>query len=305
MATSALSLVPADAWETHIHIFDPESHPYASTRAYTPAAASLEQYPADQTHCRNIVIVQGTVQGTDNATLLEVLDRENSKEASRGLLRGLVVLDLASTSDDELDQLHACGVRGVRLHEVSWGFGSQPSDAAIAEKLTYTASRLLRLDWVIDVYVHPKTWAALVPTIEALPASTKIIADHWGCVKPGDEDSVECRAILDLVRRRRIFVKLASTERVTFEGPGGIEAMGKLAKLLIEAGPDRLLFGSDWPHTAAPATRRGKSREQRLTDIEAFRSVDIEFIIQNLRSWFQDEVAWQNLWVKTPRALFR
>ena len=149
MATGAFSLAPADAWETHIHIFDPERHPYALTRAYNPAAASLEQYLANESHCPNIVIVQGTVQGTDNATLLEVLDREKSKGASRGLLRGLVVLDLVSTSDKEFDRLHAQGVRGVRLHEVSWGFGSQPSDTTIAEKLTYTASRLLRLDWVI------------------------------------------------------------------------------------------------------------------------------------------------------------
>lgn len=304
MPNPADNLVPSDAWDTHIHVFDPDRFPFPATRGYTPAAASLEQYPRDQTGCKNIVIVQGTVQGTDTAPLLDTLSREASESAAHGLLRGLAVLNLDETSDQELDRLHAAGVRGIRLHEVSWGVGAQISDAAVAEKLRNAAKRLLRLNWVIDIYVHPKTWVALAPTIDALPTSTKIVADHWGCLRPGDEESVECKTILDLVRRKRIFVKLASTERQTYQNPAGTESMSKLAKLLLEAGPDRLFFGSDWPHTATPASRKGKTIQERLENVEEFRQVDLALIIIQLRSWIQDEETWRKLWVNTPRALF-
>ncbi|KAK4503688.1 hypothetical protein PRZ48_004603 [Zasmidium cellare] len=297
------ALVPPNAWETHIHVFEPQKFAFSPDRAYTPATAALNDYPASKTGCTNVVVVQGTVQGEDPAPVLDVLNASPAQGDPPGLRRGLVVLDLDKHTDEDLDKLHAAGVRGIRLHEVSWGFGTQPTDSEFAERLRYAASRLNRLNWVIDVYTHPKTWLALVPTIEALPSSTIIIADHWACLRPGDEEGAECQAILHLLRSKRIFVKLSSTERQS-SSPGSIESLEKMAKLFVGAGPDRLLYGSDWPHTALPGPRQGKTREQRLTDVEEFREVNLASHVRSLRDWIQDEKVWQDLWVNTPRRLF-
>ncbi|KAF2169300.1 hypothetical protein M409DRAFT_52559 [Zasmidium cellare ATCC 36951] len=297
------ALVPTNAWETHIHVFEPEKFPFSPTRAYTPATATLKQYSASATGCTNIVIVHATVQGLDPAPVLDVLAAKSVQGEPQGLRRGLVVLDLKKHTDEDLDKLHAAGVRGIRMHMVSWGFGAQPTDSEVAERLRYAAGRLNRLNWVVDVYVHPKTWLALAPTIEDLPPSTRIVADHWACLRPGDEESAECQAILHLLRSKRIFVKLSSTERQSSK-PESIESTRHLTKLLAEAGPDRLLYGSDWPHTALPGPRLSKTHEQRLTDVEEFRKVDLASHIRHLREWIQDEQVWQDLWVNTPRRLF-
>lgn len=301
---SEQELVPANSWETHIHVFEPEKYPYAATRAYTPAKATLDRYPASATECVNLVIVQSTVHGTDPTSLLQVLAAKVTEGGPPGLRRGIAVLDLEKYADEDLDRLHVAGVRGIRLHEVVWDFGSKPSDAEVANKLHYAASRVSRLNWVIDIYVHPKTWLSLVPTNDALPTSTKIIADHWACLRPGDEDTPECLAILNLLRRKRIYMKLSSTERQSLKRVDGVKAMRNLIDLLIEAGPDRLLYGSDWPHTALPGPRKGKTREQRLNDVENFRNVDLASHICLLRAWIQDEKIWQDMWVNTPSKLF-
>lgn len=296
--------VPAEAWDTHIHVFEPDKHPYSPTRAYTPAAASLAQYPHHETGCTNIVVVQATVQGTDPTPVRDLLDRFDQSSPFGGTLRGLVVIDLDKTTDEELDQLHAAGVRGVRMHEVSWGFGQQASNNAVACKIQVAATRLNRLGWVLDMYMHPEGWAAAVPVIEALPQSTKLVADHWAGFRPGQESSAEFEAFLGLVRRRRIFVKLSAFERQYHGHPEGIASLEPMARALIEAGRDRILFASDWPNTALASYREGKTRQQRLEDVEDFRAVDHMAHIRCLREWIKDEDTWRKFWVDTPASLF-
>ncbi|KAJ3546140.1 hypothetical protein NM208_g2153 [Fusarium decemcellulare] len=299
-------LVPPDAWDNHIHVFEPDKHPYSPKRSYTPAGASLDSYPHKATGCANIVIVQATVQGTSPIPLVDVLARyHQTVQASGGILRGLTVLDLNETTDEELDKLHAVGIRGIRMHEVSWGFGDQTTDDAVANKIRSAATRLSRLDWVIDLYMHPKAWKAIAPTIEALPESTKIVADHWAGFRPGDETSPEFQTFLELVRQRRIFVKLSAFERQYHGNPNGASAMEPLARALVAAGSDRLIYGSDWPNTALASSRDGKKKEQRLNEVEGFRNVDHGLHINHLREWITDEENWRKFWVETPSILFK
>lgn len=296
-------LVPAGAWDTHIHVFEPDIHPYSPSRSYTPAAAPLTAYPVQITGCTNIVVVQATVQGTSPTPLLDLLRRAH-QIAPELSLRGLAVLDLEHTTDADLGTLHAAGVRGVRMHEVAWGFGHQASCAATGRKLELTASRLNRLGWVLDLYMHPEQWTALAPVIAALPADTKVIADHFGGFRPGDEQSAEFGVFLDLVRRGKLFVKLSAFDRQYHNHPFGIAALEGLVRKLVEAGPDRLVFASDWPNTMLASSREGKSKEERLRDIEDFRGVDHKTHIKCLRDWIGDEAVWTNLWVELPRRLF-
>lgn len=300
--TDIRDLVPADAWDTHIHVFDPAKFPYSPARSYTPAAAALSAYPYDSTRCTNIVIVQATVQGTDAAPLVDALQQTPPAFANK--LRGLAVLDLEQTSDDELRRLHTAGVRGVRMHEVSWGFGDQESEATIARKLEKAAARLNPLGWVIDLYMHPAAWMALAPTVSALPPGTKVIADHWAGFKPGDGKSAEFAALVQLVSNRSIYVKLSAFERQYHGHPEGIASLEPMAQALIEAGPGRLIFASDWPNTALASSRASKTKEERLDDIEGFRDVDHALHIKALRGWIKDEETWRRFWVETPASLF-
>ncbi|CAG9952992.1 unnamed protein product [Clonostachys rosea f. rosea IK726] len=301
MASQHTAEVPSGSWDNHIHVFEPSKHPYSPNRSYTPGAAPLADYPKNATGCSNIVVVQATVQGTGPAPLLDTL---SLKSPHGGVLRGLAALDLEKVSDDELDRLHAAGVRGVRMHEVSWGFGDQPSDNVVAEKITYAAQRLNRLGWVIDLYMHPKAWAALAPTIEALPPSTKVVADHWAGFRSGGEDSPEFQVFLGLLRRQRVYIKLSAFERQYHGNDMGISSLDNMARAIIEAGPNRILFGSDWPNTALASDREGRTREERLTIVEDFRKVPHAEHVARLREWIRDEVVWRKFWIDNPAALF-
>lgn len=242
------------------------------------------------------------MQGTWPLPLVDLLARLSISPGRK--YRGLAVLDLDQTTDEELDHLHAIGVRGIRLHKVSWGFGHQETDELVAKNIQTAASRLNRLGWVLDLYMHPKAWAAVAPIIDMLPESTKIVADHWAGFKPGDENSAEFEVFLGLVRRRRLYVKLSAFERQYHGNEVGMRALEPMARAFIEAGGDRLLFASDWPNTALASSREGKTKEQRLCDVEEYRQVDHAAHIRELRQWIKDDDIWRKLWVDTPEKLF-
>lgn len=299
---TASKLVPDDAWDTHIHVLDPGAYPFVPTRSYTPAPALFKDYPRDNTGCKNIVVVQATVQGTSKEPLTAALT-DGQGFHGHGL-RGLAVLDLDKVSDSEIEDLHHLGVRGVRMHEVSWGYGQKNSDEIVAEKIKNAVQRLSGRGWILDLYLHPKSWAAIAPTIKALPPAAKVIADHWAGFKPGEEATVEFNEFLKLLREKRVYVKLSASERQYDGHEAGMAALEPLAKAIIEAGPDRIMYASDWPNTALASSREGKTKAQRLSEVEEYRKVDQEAHIQYLREWIKDDSTWRSFWVDTPNSLF-
>src|ERR1700759_4427350 len=171
------SSVPAGAWETHIHVFDPKNFPYAIPRTYTPKEALITEYPVQVTGCKNIVIVHASMQGNSPAPLLDTLSKE--KDLDGYTLRGLGMFDPATITDAELDDLHAKGVRGARLHKMAWEAKTRPSPDGLIKDVEALAKRLSRLEWIIDVFCDFRTWIALGPTVRAYP-KIKWIADHFG-----------------------------------------------------------------------------------------------------------------------------
>ena len=142
-------LVPAGAWDTHTHVFDPVNFPYPTARSYTPKAAQITEYPSNFTGCTCVVVVHASVQGTSPAALVDTL----GKAQAAGLtLRGLATIDINTITDAELDALHAAGVRGARLHEMSWGHGEQAGGSQIGRKIAALAESLARLGWIIGVF---------------------------------------------------------------------------------------------------------------------------------------------------------
>lgn len=300
-------LVPAGAWDTHIHVFDPTKFPYAVPRSYTPKEAQMTEYPASITGCKNIVIVHASVQGSSPAALLDTLSKEGSAEL--GLqghkLRGLATIDVNNITDAELDALHAAGVRGARLHEMAWGHGKQSGGDDIIKKVRALASRLARLEWAIGIFCPISAWAAMADLIrDEIDPRVKIVADHMGGTFPGEEDTEDFETFLELVGEKKVFVKISGFERLYHGHENGMESVKPIAKAIIEAGPDQIVFGTDWPHTQLGVTRKGKTDEQRLNDIEEFREVDDTGHIRKLREWITDDETWQKLWVTNPERLF-
>lgn len=242
MTSNTGNIVPADAWDTHIHVFDPEAFPYGTPRSYTPKPALLKDYPVSTTGCRNLVIVQATVQGKSPEPLLADLTNKTLVPLTK--LRGLCTIDVSSVSDDELDSLHAAGVRGVRMHEISWGHGSQKPPSAIAEKIRTAAAKVARLGWVVDVFSDIRTWGAMVDLICDLPPGVKLIADHCGGTYPGEEKLEEFEKFIALVRDGLLYVKLSGFDRLYPGHEGRMEAMRPIVKAIVEAGPDRIIYGS-------------------------------------------------------------
>ncbi|KAK9425589.1 putative Amidohydrolase-related domain-containing protein [Seiridium unicorne] len=233
--------IPEGAWDAHIHVFEPERFAYGLPRSYTPKGAALKEYPFSFIRTTNILGVQATVQGHGPEPLLAVLD-DNAKPVPYTGVRGLTTLDPTTSSDAELDALHAAG---VRLHEVKWGHGDDSEVGAIAGKIKASADRIARLGCVVDAFTDIHTWAALDHLIRnELDPRVKLVADHFGKVTPGDEKLNECQVFLKLIKDGYIYVKLSGFERLYHGHETGIDSLESSAKAIIEAGSERILYGS-------------------------------------------------------------
>ena len=294
-------IVPEGAWETHMHIFDSGKIPYSNPRSHTPQAAHLVDYPVNITGCRNIVHVQSSVQGASPSPVLDTLEKQKLFPGYK--LRGIATIDINTITDEELDALHTAGVRGVRLHEVSWGVGRQSTTEDIIKKAKSLADRLARLNWVIDILTNVQTWDKMADAVRQMDPRVKIMAEHCGGAMPGDEELPEFKTFLELLREGRLYVKISSLERMYDGKPEGIEAATPIVAAIIKAGPDQIVYGSDWPHTQFGKTRKGKTPQQRL-EPEAHRDVDEAGTIQKLREWIPDEETWVKFWVTNPEKLF-
>lgn len=136
----------------------------------------------------------------------------------------------------------------------------------------------------------------------------RMVADHFGGTFPGDEQKEEFNTFLALIRGKRLYVKISGFERLYHShgtGREGMKAIEPIVKAILKAGPDQVIYGSDWPHTQLGVARKGKTDQQRLDDIEDFREVPDDVHIQVLREWISDDADWLKLFVTNPQRLFQ
>ncbi|SMX37977.1 amidohydrolase family protein [Maliponia aquimaris] len=229
---------PPGAVDAHCHVFGPAAvFPFASTRKYTPVDATAGQLFALRDHLgfsRN-VIVQATCHGSDNSAMLDAIAR------SGGRARGVAVVD-AEISDGELATLHAGGVRGVRFNFLKRLVGNAPKDRYVR-----VAERIAALGWHIVVYFESAELEDLAPFITALPGT--IVIDHMGRPElangPDDPGFARVRTLMDT--SERFWIKVSCPERLTVAGPPYDDVV-PFARLLVADYPDRVLWGTDWPH---------------------------------------------------------
>jgi len=228
---------PPGAVDAHCHVFGPgDRFPFAHERKYTPCDASAEQLFALRDHLgftRN-VIVQATCHGADNSAMVDACLR------SDGRARGVATVR-ADVSAQELADLHAAGVRGVRFNFVRRLVDPKP-DAhyhAIIDKVA-------PLGWHVVVYFEAADLTERWAFFTAL--STIVVVDHMG--RPDVSQPVDgpgFARFLDLMERPNVWSKVSCPERLSLTGPP-YDDVAPFARTLVERFPDRVLWGTDWPH---------------------------------------------------------
>jgi 2-pyrone-4,6-dicarboxylate lactonase len=238
--------VPPGSVDAHCHVFGPgDRFPYASERKYTPCDASREQLFAlrDRLGFARNVIVQATCHGADNRALIDALVH------SGGRARGVATVH-RDVSDDELRAMHAAGVRGVRFN-----FVRRLVDFTPRETLEAIAQRIAPLGWHVVVYFEARDLPELWEFFTALP--TTVVVDHMGrpdVSKP--VDGPEFELFVRLMREHaNVWSKVSCPERLSVSGPPALDGerdayrdVVPFARRLVETFPDRVLWGTDWPH---------------------------------------------------------
>ncbi len=239
-------VLPAGSVDAHCHVFGPgDRFPYAPERKYTPCDASREQLFALRDHlgfARN-VIVQATCHGADNRALIDAL------EHSGGRARGVATVR-RDVSDAELQRMHEAGVRGVRFNFVRRLVDFTPRD-----ELMEVAARIAPLGWHVVIYFEAVDLPELWDFFTALP--TTVVVDHMGrpdVTRP--VDGPEFELFMRFLRENpNIWSKVSCPERLSVSGPPALHGeqaayrdVVPFARRIVETFPDRVLWGTDWPH---------------------------------------------------------
>ncbi len=229
---------PAGAVDAHCHVFGPaDKFPYHPKRKYTPCDAPKEKLFAlrDYLGFERNVIVQASCHGTDNAALVDAL------ETAGDLARGVAVVDPAITGE-ELKAMDKAGVRAVRFNFVKRLVDDTPRDVFVS-----IAEKIKPLGWHIVVYFEAPDLEELAPFLNEL--NTTIVVDHMGRpdVSKG-VDHPDFQRFIDLMKNNdRIWTKVSCPERLT-QTPPDYSDVVPFARTLVETFPDRVLWGTDWPH---------------------------------------------------------
>jgi 2-pyrone-4,6-dicarboxylate lactonase len=239
-------VVPAGAVDAHCHVFGPGTEfPYAPERKYTPCDAGKRQLYALRDHlgfARNVV-VQATCHGADNRAMVDALVH------SDGRARGVATVR-RSVTDSELESLHAAGVRAVRFN-----FLKRLVDFTPREELLEIAGRIAPLGWHVVVYFEAADLGELWDFFTTLP--TTVVVDHMG--RPDVKEPVDGPQFQRFVRLMRehpnVWSKVSCPERLSLSGPPALNGerdayrdVVPFGRCLVETFPDRVLWGTDWPH---------------------------------------------------------
>jgi predicted TIM-barrel fold metal-dependent hydrolase len=280
--------VPAGACDCHTHIHgDPETFPYFPGRLYTPETALPEEMSAlhEALHMQRVVIVTPSVYGTDNAATLYGM-KARGKDA-----RGVAVID-EKTPESALDAMHQAGIRGIRLNLATSGV-TDPS--AGRKRFQAAVERVQKRKWHVQMY----TSLAVISSIKDLVLASPVPAvfDHFGGAEaargagqPGFSDLVE------LVRSGKAYVKISGAYRASKLAPDYPDA-APLAKALIAANADHVVWGTDWPHP-------NSSSANPATQVTPLLQIDDGRVLNQLPVWAPDATIRRKILVDNPARLY-
>jgi predicted TIM-barrel fold metal-dependent hydrolase len=235
---------PPGGCDAHFHVFGPaQRYPYASDLRYAPPLAPLDEFLAlaEKLGLSRFVFVQPSAYGRDNRCMLDAM-----REVGTEKCRGIADID-ENAPDAELARLNALGVRGVRINLSP----VKPFESGFAPRLmpriARLAARCAEIGWHLDFLTPGWLTSELMPTLRKLRLDFTLA--HFGLFQAKEgADQPGFRELLELLRRgeRRCWVKLTGSYRVS--AAKGFADVAPMARALVETAPDRLIWGSDYPH---------------------------------------------------------
>ena len=272
---------PAGVVDCHAHVCGPASqYPYAQERIYTPPDATLESYQdlLMMLGVDRAVLVQPSVYGTDNRAMLAAL------KAHPQQLRGVAVIPSKpqDITDIYLEELHSAGVRGIRCNIVDV---ADPSAGLPMQTLKDLANRIKPFGWHLELLMHVNEYPDLAKVFENFPVD--LVFGHFGYshAKHGVKDA-GFQGLLDLLKNEQAWVKMTGPYRIC-DGDLPYADMRPLNDAVIKANPNRLVWGSDWPHVMV---KKQMPHDADLCDL--------------LGSWVVDENLRKSILVDNPCILY-
>ncbi|MFE8646343.1 amidohydrolase family protein [Sphingomonas sp. NCPPB 2930] len=282
--------LPSGSCDCHVHIFDPARFPYVAGRTYTPGTATVADLRdfTSRLGTERVVLVQPSGYGTDNRCLLDALAQLGPNRA-----RGVAVVNPTTVPAGELAQLHAAGVRSIRLNlEVKGVESADHAKSALRNALDLVAD----LHWSVQIYADLTVVAGLAGIIAT--AKTPVVLDHFAGLKAERGVGQEgFSTLIDLLKGDSIYIKLSAPYRASKQP--GYGDLAPFAKAFLETAPDRLVWASDWPHTGSSG-----ARSEDLSRVEPFRQFDDGATLDLLRQWAGDDSLTFKILVANPARLY-
>ncbi len=229
---------PQGACDAHCHVFGPaDRFPLAPNRAYAPPDSGVEAFERLQERLglSRAVFVQASCYGTDNAAMVDALERGCGRYAGVAMIDG-------SFTDADIGRLHDVGVRGARFNFVAH-LGGAPA----LDEFWQIVERVTPFGWHIVLHFDAKDLPAYTGLLDRMPGS--FVIDHMARVPvAAGLRQNPFQTLLDLMRDERAWVKISGAERLTADGTPPYDDVVPFARALIAAAPDRILWGTDWPH---------------------------------------------------------
>lgn len=283
--------VPRGACDCLTHIFgDPARFPLSPTRTYTPEPASIEEIEAlhRTLGVDRVIIVHPTIYGTDNACTLDALDRLGARA------RGVAVID-GHTPASALDEMDRAGIRGIRVNLETVGL----TDPATARQRFGAAVEQIkgRDHWHIQIYTRPSNIERIYDQVVGCPVP--VAFDHFGGTQAAEGMHERgFHLLLALLASGKAYVKLSAPYLVSKQAPDHPD-VAPLAKALIAANPERILWGTNWPH---PNSGHGQFRVP--TEVVPLRRIDDGRILNLLPTWAPDAQLRRTILVDNPARLY-
>jgi predicted TIM-barrel fold metal-dependent hydrolase len=277
--------IPPGACDCHTHVF-PDPARFAANRSFTPPDANAADLLALQKslHMDHVVIVNSTVYGPTIAPVLETI-RELGQERARG-----IALFDAKLSAAELDDLHGGGIRGIR---VFLGLTANVDLSAAVRNLDVAVQQIQGRPWNLQVYGKHQVLAALYKQLSAVPVP--LVIDHFaGVDAPEGLQQEGFGEVLDLVKSGRAYVKISGAYYSSSRKPDFADMAA-----LIAANPDRIVWGSDWPHPNSAPTP-----DRKPADLAPPQDIDDGLVLNQLAVWAPEAAIRHKILIDNPKRLY-
>jgi predicted TIM-barrel fold metal-dependent hydrolase len=277
--------VPPGACDTHVHLFGEEPrYPFAPSSSYktVPATADESRAMHHALHVARVALIQPSAYGSDNSCILDGVKRRGA--AARAVVR----ID-ETTSDKALDEMHRLGARGVREDFDSLAEARQGLDRA--------ARRIAGRNWHINTNLRVGMLESLADQLMALPVP--VVIDHWAGANPAlGTGQPGFDVLLELLRKGKVYVKLTHIGPALLPSAPGADPVEPLAKAMVAANPQRIFWGTNWPHQGP------RPRGYKLPALAPHNEVDDGALFNRFAVWVPDAVQRKTILADNPATLY-